>query len=38
MKRLTVDTTLSFCDIAQCTSLPGGPHCPAGKCDQCTKD
>ena len=34
MKRLTVDTTLPFCDIVQCASLPGGPLCPNGKCDQ----
>lgn len=34
MERLTVDTNISFCDIAQCGELPGGPHCPDGSCDQ----
>ena len=34
MKRLTVDTDLSFCDIAQCDSIPGGSFCEGGSCDQ----
>ena len=34
MKRLTVDTDLSFCDIAQCDSIPGGSLCEDGRCDQ----
>lgn len=34
MKRLTVDTDLSFCDIAQCDSIPGGSFCEDGRCDQ----
>ena len=34
MKRLTVDTQIPFCDIAQCASYQGGPYCPDGKCDQ----
>lgn len=34
MKRLTVDTDLSFCDIAQCSSIPGGSFCEDGRCDQ----
>lgn len=34
MKRLTVDTELSFCDIAQCDSIPGGSFCEDGRCDQ----
>lgn len=34
MKRLTVDTDLSFCDIAQCDYLPGGSFCEDGRCDQ----
>lgn len=34
MKRLTVDTNISFCDIAQCSSMPGGSWCENGKCDQ----
>ncbi len=34
MKRLTVDTDLSFCDIAQCSSIPGGSFCEDGHCDQ----
>lgn len=34
MKRLTVDTNISFCDIAQCTSTPGGSFCEDGYCDQ----
>ena len=29
MKRLTVDTDLSFCDLA-----PGGSFCEDGRCDQ----
>lgn len=31
---LTVDTDLSFCDIAQCDSIPGGSFCEDGRCDQ----
>ena len=31
MKRLTVDTDLSFCDIAQCDSIPGGSFCEDGR-------
>ncbi len=34
MKRLTVDTDLSFCDIAQCSFIPGGSLCEDGRCDQ----
>lgn len=34
MKRLTIDTSIPFCDIAQCASYQGGPYCPDGKCDQ----
>ncbi len=34
MKRLTVDTNLSFCDIAQCSFVPGGSYCEDGSCDQ----
>lgn len=34
MKRLTVDTALPFCDIAQCDSIPGGSFCEDGSCDQ----
>lgn len=34
MKRLTVDTDLSFCDIAQCSFIPGGSFCEDGRCDQ----
>ena len=34
MKRLTVDTNLSFCDIAQCSFTPGGSFCEDERCDQ----
>lgn len=34
MKRLTVDTDLSFCDIAKCDFIPGGSFCEDGSCDQ----
>ena len=34
MKRLTVDTDLSFCDIAKCGFIPGGSFCEDGRCDQ----
>lgn len=34
MKRLTVDTDLSFCDIAKCDFIPGGSFCEDGRCDQ----
>lgn len=34
MKRLTVDTELSFCDISQCDSIPDGSFCEDGRCDQ----
>lgn len=34
MKRLTVDTDLSFCDVAQCSFIPGGSLCEDGRCDQ----
>lgn len=34
MKRLTIDTSIPFCDIAKCASYQGGPYCPDGKCDQ----
>lgn len=33
-KRLTVDTWLQFCDIAQCAEQRYGIHCPDGFCDQ----
>lgn len=34
MERLTVDTSIVFCDIAQCECPPGGVYCPDGYCDQ----
>ena len=34
MKRLTVDTDLSFCDIAKCDLAPGGSFCEDGRCDR----
>lgn len=34
MKRLTVDTDLPFCDIAECDFIPGGSFCEGGSCDQ----
>ena len=33
-KRLTIDTSIPFCDIAKCASYQGGPYCQDGKCDQ----
>ncbi len=32
MKRLTFDG--NFCDIAQCTEVPGGSYCEDGACTQ----
>lgn len=34
MKRLTVDTDLPFCDIAECDFIHGGSFCEGGSCDQ----
>lgn len=34
MERLTVDTKLTFCDIANCNETPGGSFCENGYCDQ----